>query len=74
MLQGHYAYYGMAGNLKWLIKVYAATEGYWRKMLSSRSQKSRVTWEEFQRIKTLFPLVRPKIFIPYNRMKMYAML
>lgn len=74
ILQGHYAYYGMAGNMKWLIKVYVAVEKYWRKMLSSRSQKSRVTWEEFSKIKMLFPLMRPKIFIPYSRMKMYAML
>ncbi|QQE81453.1 reverse transcriptase domain-containing protein [Alicyclobacillus sp. SO9] len=74
ILRGHYAYYGMAGNLKWLIKVYVAVEKYWRKMLSSRSQKSRVTWEEFKRIQELFPLVRPKIFIPYSQMKMYAML
>ena len=25
ILQGHYAYYGMAGNMKWLIKVYVAS-------------------------------------------------
>lgn len=74
MLQGHYAYYGVAGNMKWLLKVYQATEKYWRRMLSSRSQKSRVTWEEFLKIKTLFPLSRPKIFIPYNRLKTYVML
>lgn len=74
MLQGHYAYYGVAGNMKWLLKVYQATEKYWRRMLSSRSQKSYVTWEEFLKIKTLFPLSRPKIFIPYNRLKTYVML
>lgn len=74
ILQGHYAYYGMAGNMKWLIKVYGSTEKYWRKMLSSRSQKSHVTWEEFLKIKTLFPLMRPKLFVPYDRLKAYAML
>ena len=73
ILQGHYAYYGMAGNMKWLIKVYKEAEKYWRRMLSRRSQKSR-TWEEFLEIKKLFPLMRPKIFIPYNRLKTYAML
>ncbi|WP_338000177.1 hypothetical protein [Alicyclobacillus sp. ALC3] len=60
--------------MKWLIKVYVAIERYWRKMLSSRSQKSRVTWEEFLKVKALFPLTRPKIFIPYSRLKTYAML
>lgn len=74
ILQGHYAYYGVAGNMKWLLKVYQATEKCWRRMLSSRSQKSYVTWEEFLNIKTLFPLSRPKVFIPYNRLKAYVML
>ncbi len=43
LLQGHYAYYGMAGNMRALIQVYQATESYWHRMLSSRSQKSYVT-------------------------------
>ncbi len=74
MLQGHYVYYGMAGNMRCLNKVYAAAATYWRKVLSRRSQKSYVTWEEYRRIRTLFPLKRPKIFIPYNRLKTYAKL
>jgi len=47
LLQGHYACYGMAGNMRALIQVYQATESYWRRMLSSRSQKSYLTWPEF---------------------------
>lgn len=74
MLQGHYAYYGMAGNMRCLNKVYAAAVTYWRKVLSKRSQKSYITWEEYRHIRTLFPLKRPKLFIPYNRLKTYAML
>ena len=34
MLRGHYAYYGMAGNMRALVQVYQATETYWRRMLS----------------------------------------
>lgn len=74
MLQGHYAYYGMAGNMRSLIKVYQTSVTYWRRMLSSRSQKSCVTWEKYHQIISLFPLLRPKIFIPYERLKTYAML
>jgi RNA-directed DNA polymerase len=37
MLRGHYAYYGIAGNLRALQRVHRAVERYWRKMLSSRS-------------------------------------
>lgn len=74
MLRGHYAYYGMAGNMRCLIKVYQAAVIYWRRMLSSRSQKSYVTWDHFHELRLKFPLMRPKIFIPYDRVKSYAML
>lgn len=60
ILQGHYAYYGMAGNLRWLIKGYKAAVVYWRRMLMSRSQKSYITWEKYNHIKSLLPLMRPK--------------
>lgn len=46
-LRGHYAYYGVAGNLGSLQRVYRSIERYWRKMLSSRSQKGKVRWEVF---------------------------
>jgi hypothetical protein len=36
MLRGHDAYYGIAGNLRSLLKVHRAVERYWRKILSSR--------------------------------------
>ena len=59
-LQGHYAYYGMGGNFYSLCKVYRFVERYWRKMLSKRSRKSKVTWEVFNRLKQIMPLLRPK--------------
>ena len=31
-LRGHYAYYGVAGNLRSLVKVYRVVERYWRRM------------------------------------------
>ncbi len=74
MLRGHYAYYGMAGNMRCLLKIYQVTMTYWRRMLSSLSQKSHVTWDKFRQIKSLFPLLRSKIFIPFDRVKAYAML
>lgn len=39
VLRSHYNYYGMAGNMKSLFKIYHRTELYWRKMLSSRCSK-----------------------------------
>jgi hypothetical protein len=56
MLRGHDAYYGIAGNLRSLLKVHRAVERYWRKILSSRSWHGAVPWEQFHRIKSQFPL------------------
>jgi RNA-directed DNA polymerase len=74
VLRGHYAYYGIGGNYKSLVKIYNITERYWRRMLSSRSRKNNITWIKFQAIKELFPLQRPKIVLPYNRLQSLAVL
>jgi hypothetical protein len=74
ILRGHYNYYGMAGNLRSISKIYKITERYWRRMLSSRSQKSYITWEKFNKIKSIFLLERPKLSIPFSELKMYAKL
>jgi len=71
-LRGHYAYYGVAGNLGSLQRLYDNVERYWRKMLSSRSQKGSVRWDVFQRIKNTYPLQHPKLSLPYARLKQYA--
>ena len=47
IVRGHYAYYGLGGNFKSLWKIYKFVEGYWHKMLCSRSRKSYVTWDKF---------------------------
>jgi RNA-directed DNA polymerase len=74
VLRGHYAYYGVAGNLQSLRKVYRAVERYWHKMLCSRSWKSYMPWEVFVQVKTRFPLLRPRLFLPYAQLKSYAVL
>jgi RNA-directed DNA polymerase len=74
VLRGHYAYYGVAGNLQSLRKVHRAVERYWHKMLCSRSWKSYMPWEVFVKVKTCFPLRRPRLFLPYARLKSCAVL
>ena len=74
MLRGHYAYYGIAGNLRALLRVHRAVEHYWRKMLSSRSWHGMIRWEQFQRIKEQFPLLRPKLYLPYPKLQAIAIL
>ena len=51
ILRGHYAYYGIRGNLRSLQRLYRIAERYWHKMLCSRSPKSYVPWEKFQQMK-----------------------
>jgi hypothetical protein len=74
MLRGHYTYYGIAGNLQALLRVHRAVERYWRKMLSSRSWDGAIRWEQFQRSKEQFPLLRPKLYLPYRELQAIAIL
>lgn len=74
ILRGHYNYYGMGGNYYSIQKVYSFTMKYWRQMLSSRSRKGKVTWVKFNKLLELFPLLYPKLSIPFSGMAKYAML
>jgi len=43
-----YAYYGIGGNIRALLKVYRAVERYWHRMLCSRSWAgAHLTWDAF---------------------------
>jgi hypothetical protein len=74
MLRGHYAYYSIGGNVRALQRVHRAVERYWRKMLSGRSWHGTVNWKQFQRIKEQFPLLRPKLYLPYGKLQALAVL
>jgi len=74
VMRGHYAYYGIAGNMRALQKLHRHVERYWRKMLNSRNREGRVTWEVFQKIKTLYPLQQPKLVLPYSKLQAIAVL
>lgn len=74
VLRGHYAYYGIAGNIRALQKVYRAVERYWHKMLCSRSRAGGITWEVFHQIRERIPLLRPKLYLPYREFQAIAVL
>jgi hypothetical protein len=75
VLRGHYAYYGVAGNLPALLKVYRVVACYWRKMLCSRSWAGRrLTWDAFNQLKERTPLLRPKLCLPYRELQALAVL
>jgi group II intron reverse transcriptase/maturase len=74
-LRGHSAYYGVAGNIRALFKVYQATQRYWHGMLCSRSwAASRMTWDTFNQIKQRTPLLRPKLRLPFRELQALAVL
>ncbi len=74
-LRGHYAYYGIAGNLRSLLKVYRVVERYWFRMLRSRRRNGgRLNWDTFNQIKERNPLLRPKLRLPYRKLQMLAVL
>jgi RNA-directed DNA polymerase len=57
-----------------LLRVHRAVEYYWRKMLSTRSWHGAIRWERFPRIKQQFPLIRPKLYLPYRELQAIAKL
>jgi group II intron reverse transcriptase/maturase len=74
ILRGHYAYYGVAGNFRSLQQVHRAAERYWYKMLCSRSRKGSFRWDVFHRIKTRYPLQRPRLSLPFAKFTSLAVL
>lgn len=66
-------YFGVAGNIRSLTKVYRVTERDWRKMLCSRSRDGgRLDWDAFLQIKEQTPLLHPKLRLPYRRLRALA--
>src|SRR5499425_3062946 len=74
-LRGHYAYYGVAGNIRALQRVYRVVVRYWRKMLRSRSWAGRhFTWAAFNRLVERVPLLRPQLRLPHRTLQTLVVL
>lgn len=59
-LRGHYAYFGRRGNLGRVWAVYTRVRQVWRRWLSRRSQKAKLTWSAMIRLLERYPLVKPR--------------
>lgn len=66
-LRGHYAYFGVIGNRRALASFRYWVVAIWRKWLSRRSQRGRVTWERLGVILARYPLPWPRIIHPAYR-------
>lgn len=60
-LNGHYAYYGVNGNIVALRKLRDKVERAWQKWLHRRSQRARMYWKRFRVLLERFPLPVPRI-------------
>jgi group II intron reverse transcriptase/maturase len=60
-LRGHYAYYGITGNMRRLKQLVNEVERIWRKWLNRRSQRRSMPWSRFERLLQRYPLPPPRI-------------
>jgi len=56
MLRGHFAYYGITGNHRSLVRYREAVVCAWRKWLNRRSQRAHMPWDRFHHLLDRYPL------------------
>lgn len=60
-LRGHYQYYGVSENSWGIVRFYNYTIRAVHKWLNRRSQKRKMSWENFTKYLTHYPLPKPRI-------------
>ena len=65
-LRGHFAYYGVTGNRESLARFRWEVQRIWRKWLSRRSQRARITWDKFTELLKRFSLPPPRVVHRYS--------
>ena len=60
-LQGHYNYYGIAGNHRGIRQFWGAAMRIWYKWLNRRSQHRSFTWQEFKAMLKRYGIPQPKV-------------
>jgi hypothetical protein len=61
-LRGHFQYYGVSGNYRWLMRFYIITIKLLHKWINRRSQKKSMNWREFIDYINRYNLPKPKIY------------
>jgi RNA-directed DNA polymerase len=64
-LEGHYAYYGITGNIRRLSQYRQQVMKTWRRWLERRTRAKRLTWARFNAFLTRHPLPRARIIHRY---------
>ena len=65
-LIGHYAYYGITGNLRRLQQYHREVTKTWRKWSESRTRAKWLTWDRFNAFLARHPLPRARITRRYT--------
>jgi hypothetical protein len=60
-LRGHFGYYGLTGNYETLARFWWEVRRTWHKWLGRRSQRGRMSWEDFERLLVRYPLPPPRV-------------
>ncbi|WP_265034740.1 MULTISPECIES: group II intron reverse transcriptase/maturase [unclassified Wolbachia] len=60
-LIGHYNYFGISGNYRWLNQFFWSVKKLTFKWINRRSQKKSMNWEQFIHYTQVNPLPKPKI-------------
>jgi len=64
-LEGHYAYYGITGNMQQLRRYSTETTRLWRKWLERRTRAKRLPWARFSALLARYRLPPPRIVHRY---------
>lgn len=59
-IRGHYAYFGITGNYRWIRRLWYLIGRLWKRWLDRRNSRP-MTWERFARLLQHYPLPRPHI-------------
>ena len=62
-LRGHYQYYGVTDNFHALSDYYWSVRTLIYKWLNRRSQRKSYTYQQFEQMLEIYPLLRPKIYV-----------
>ncbi len=60
-LRGHFGYYGITGNHEALARFRWEVRRTWYKWLCRRSQRGRMSWDDYQRLLGRYPLPPPRV-------------
>jgi len=60
-LNGHFAYYGITGNFRWLSRYVEGVKRIWHKWLNRRGGKSSMIWDKFNLLLDHYPLPAARV-------------